>query len=222
MYCESCGSFIPDGQSFCTNCGAPVAAQPAPQPAAAPVAAPAPAPAPAPQAVPVQPVYQQPAYQQTVQPVNVQPVYQQPTYAAPVSNGPVKAGNGAATAGLVFGIITIALFWVPFFNLFTTGICGLLGLIFSIIGLAKKNAGGKPKAIVGLILTIVGSILTVFYYYEIGQTIVSDPSLSREFEEIFEDTAAPEGYTFSEGEFITPDQEYVSGVLHIDGCLVEF
>ena len=114
------------------------------------------------------------------------------------------------------------MFWVPFFNLFTTGICGLLGLIFSIIGLAKKNAGGKPKAIVGLILTIVGSILTVFYYYEIGQTIASDPSLSREFEEIFEDTAAPEEYTFSEGEFITPDQEYVSGVLHIDGCLVEF
>ncbi len=54
MYCESCGNLVPDGQAFCSNCGAAVAqaapaAQPAPAPmAAAPVAAPAPAPAPAP------------------------------------------------------------------------------------------------------------------------------------------------------------------------------
>ena len=49
MYCSSCGSEIKDGQSFCANCGAPVAqpVQPAPQPAAQPV----------------QPVYQQPVQQ---------------------------------------------------------------------------------------------------------------------------------------------------------------
>ena len=33
MYCSSCGSLIKDGQSFCANCGAPVASVlPAPQP----------------------------------------------------------------------------------------------------------------------------------------------------------------------------------------------
>ena len=69
MYCESCGNLVPDGQAFCSNCGAAVAqaapaAQPAPAPmAAAPVAAPAPAPAPAPQPM-VQPQPAQPAYQQ--------------------------------------------------------------------------------------------------------------------------------------------------------------
>ena len=42
MFCESCGSFIPDGQSFCSNCGTPVTNQ-----APAQEAAPAPAPAPA-------------------------------------------------------------------------------------------------------------------------------------------------------------------------------
>ncbi|MBR4914491.1 MAG: zinc-ribbon domain-containing protein, partial [Clostridiales bacterium] len=48
MYCESCGTFVPDGQAFCSNCGAPVSA-PAPAPVAeAPVVAAAPAPAPAP------------------------------------------------------------------------------------------------------------------------------------------------------------------------------
>ena len=51
MYCESCGSFIPDGQSFCTNCGAPVTASAAkPVQAAAPVAAPVAVPAAAPAA----------------------------------------------------------------------------------------------------------------------------------------------------------------------------
>jgi len=46
MYCERCGSFIPEGQKFCGQCGAPAPAQaageeqvhaPAPAPAAAPV-----------------------------------------------------------------------------------------------------------------------------------------------------------------------------------------
>ena len=72
MFCESCGTFIPDGQSFCSNCGTPVAA-PAAAPAEAPVAAAAPAPAPAPApaatpvATPVQPA--QPVYQTPPQPV---------------------------------------------------------------------------------------------------------------------------------------------------------
>ena len=47
-FCEKCGSPL-NGEKFCPNCGAPVAA-PAPAPAPAPVAAPAPAPAPAPAA----------------------------------------------------------------------------------------------------------------------------------------------------------------------------
>ena len=46
MYCNSCGSPIKDGQSFCSNCGVPITphVQPAPQPAVQQV----------------QPVYQQP------------------------------------------------------------------------------------------------------------------------------------------------------------------
>ena len=49
MFCEQCGSFIQDGEVFCTNCGAKatpadIAVQPAPAPAPAPKAAAAPAP----------------------------------------------------------------------------------------------------------------------------------------------------------------------------------
>ena len=251
MYCESCGTFIPDGQAFCSNCGAPVAAvQSAPQPAAQPVAqaAPAPAPqpvaqpvaAPAPQPVPVQPVYQQPAYQQPsyqqpsyqqpasqqqvqpVQPAYQQPVYTQPVTVAPVAAAPAKRSNGAATAGLVFGILTLVFCLIPF--LFWG--FALFGLIFSIIGVAKRNVSGKGKAIAGLILTVVGLIIGIivqeFFWTEVGK------EFNRQWDEAMAtlyDTSYPDNdnsIIFSDGEFTTPDQGYVTGVLHIDGYLVEF
>ncbi|MBR4915426.1 MAG: DUF4190 domain-containing protein, partial [Clostridiales bacterium] len=205
---------------------------------------PAPAPAPAaqpvqpvyqqPQAQPVQPVYQpqQPVYQQPqaqpVQPV-YQPVYQQPIYnQASATNA--KAPNGAATAALVFGIITLVLFWIPFFNIFTTGILGLLGLIFSIVGLAKKNGGGKAKAVVGLVLTIIGIVATIGYYGLVWQTIVTDPSLSQQWDDIWEDTSAKEidnsgnniDGLYIDGDYLNTDNGYVTGVLHIDGYRVDF
>ena len=260
MFCEQCGSLIPDGHSFCSNCGAPVstpaaapspAAAPAPAPApveAAPVvaAAPAPAPAPAPAAQPVQPVYQQPqaqpvqpVYQQAqpVQPVYqqpVQPVYQQPVYQAaqPIyqqNAGTGKRSNGAAVAGLVMGILTLVLFWVPFFNILTTAILGLMGLIFSIVGICKKNASGKAMAIIGLVLTLLGIAGTVGFYGLVAKTIASDPSLSREWEDIWDsvDTSAKDadlnyGDLYIDGDFINTDNNYVTGVLHIDGYRVDF
>ena len=242
MYCESCGSFIPDGQSFCSNCGTPVAKpeqpvvqQAAPAPAPGPAPAPAPiaaapvaaaAPAPAPQPVPVQPVYQQP---QPVQPVYQQPVYQQPVYQQ-IAAKPAKPGNSAATAALVFGILTLVFSWLPIFNVATTGIMGLLGLIFSIVGLAKKGAGGKAKAVVGLVLTILGICATVGFYGFFYNVIITDPSLSQEWDEIWEDTSATVGNNSSidsddlyiDGDFINTENGYVTGVLHIDGYRVDF
>ena len=122
MYCESCGSFINDGEAFCSNCGSP-----APRDSAPAAPSPAPAPAPAPQATvqpiaqPVQtayqpyqqpqyqqPAYQAPAYQQPVQMAQpiYQPVYQQPVIITPINNTRMRV-NVAATVGLVLGIITL-------------------------------------------------------------------------------------------------------------------
>jgi len=136
MFCESCGSFIPDGQSFCSNCGAAAPVQPAPQ--AAPQ--------------PVQPVqqYAQPA----PQPVQSVQQYVQPVVAIPAQP---RKSSGMAIAGLIMGIFALVLCWVPVVN----WILGLLGLIFSIIGIAKKNGGAKGAAIAGLILTILGAILSI-------------------------------------------------------------
>ena len=158
MFCESCGALIPDGQSFCSNCGAAAPVQPAPQAAPQPVqpvqqyAEPAPQPVqqyaqPAPQ--PVQPVQQ---YAQPVQ--QAQPVYVQPVVAIPAQP---RKSSGMAIAGLIMGIFALVLCWVPVVN----WILGLLGLIFSIIGIAKKNGGAKGAAIAGLILTILGAILSI-------------------------------------------------------------
>ena len=127
MFCESCGSSVPDGQAFCSNCGAPVTQA-------------------VPQAAPAQPVYQQPVAQP------VQPVYQ------PVMvQQPVAKSSGMAIAGLIMGIFTVIFCWVPVVGF----ILGVLGLIFSIAGIAKKNGGAKGAAIAGLVLTIIGAIVSV-------------------------------------------------------------
>lgn len=254
MYCESCGSFIPDGQSFCSNCGSPApqaapqpvaqpapqpVAQPAVQPVAQPVAQSIPVAQPVAQSVPVaQPVAQAVPVAQSVpvQPVYQQPVYTQPVYTQPVmvAAAPVKRGNGAATAGLVFGILALVLSWIPGFNIFTTALFGLLGLIFSIVGLVKKNAGGKGKAVAGLILTVLAVIVTIVYYVAIASYLTNELgdldedtvySWLEEFETMdMYDTAFD--YTDSDfyinGDYVTTENGYVSGVLHIDTYSVDF
>ena len=149
MYCESCGSFINDGEAFCSNCGSP-----APRGSAPAAPSPAPAPAPAPQAT-VQPITQpvQTAYQQ--------PQYQQPVIITPIDNR--TRINGAATAGLIFGIINLCTSWIPLLN----GIPAILGLIFSIAGVSKKNAGGKGRAIAGLIMSSVGLFICILIIIEL-------------------------------------------------------
>ena len=88
MFCTNCGTQLPDGSRFCSNCGAPQAAAPA------------------------QPTYQQPAYQQ---PVYQQPAYpQQPMYqqspqrqaatgALLMEAGKVTRYNGGKAVGAVTG-----------------------------------------------------------------------------------------------------------------------
>ena len=174
MFCESCGASIPDGQAFCSNCGAAAPAQATPV-QATPVQA-APAPAPQPVAQPVQPVqqYSQPApqpvqsVQQYAQPVQqAQPVYVQPVVAVPAQP---RKSSGMAIAGLIMGIFTLIFCWVPF----VSWILGLLGLIFSIIGIAKKNCGAKGAAITGLSLTILGAILGIALYGLVLGTSLND------------------------------------------------
>ena len=133
MICKNCGAQIPDGVAFCTNCGCAVEA---PQPAQ----------------------QAQPAYQQPAQPQYQQPAYQQPFQAQPV----YQQSNQAQPNTLVFGILSLALCWVP-----------VLGIIFAAIARSKDKAfvaqGGQLTGAskVGFILGIPGMIFSIFWtvYY---------------------------------------------------------
>jgi hypothetical protein len=109
------------------------------------------------------PQYQAPTYQQpvqTVQPI-YQPVYQQPVIITPIDNR--TRINGAATAGLIFGIINLCTSWIPLLNTLPA----ILGLIFSIVGVSKKDAGGKGRAIAGLIMSSVGLLIVILIVIEL-------------------------------------------------------
>lgn len=81
MFCMNCGTQLPDGSRFCSQCGTPQVVAPAAAPAAQ------------------QPVYpQQPAYQQPVYPQ--QPAYQQPNV-QPAGYAPQQTGALLLEAGKV-------------------------------------------------------------------------------------------------------------------------
>ena len=144
-YCNTCGAEVPDGARFCQNCGAELApsAGGAPMPTAlTPLPPPNP---PAPQAVYgfSPPVYPPPPY----------PVV--PGYAAQ----PAKSGK--AVAGFWLGIVSIPcciLSWVGI-------IIGVLGLIFSLLGLSEaKRLGattGEPPARFGYRHASIGIVCAV-------------------------------------------------------------
>lgn len=140
MYCSSCGSSVNEGQSFCPNCGAPVA-QPAPQPA-------------------VQVQQPKPVAQPVAQPVQ-QPVAQ-PVYAQPVaaSAAHAKKSRGFAIAGFILGLYTLPMSWVIFLNIISV-FTGLAGVIISIIALTKKNGRLKAMAVIGLIMSSLGMIYSI-------------------------------------------------------------
>lgn len=138
MFCEKCGSQIPEGTNVCPNCAA--------------VNNPTPAPAPAPEQV----VYQQAPQQAAPQQVYQQPVYQQ---AAPAANG-----GGVGTVGLICGIVGIVLSVLG--SIMFGLICSTISIILSVVGLIiginmKKQTGkGSSAFVCGLIGLICGIIFT--------------------------------------------------------------
>lgn len=87
-----------------------------------------------------------------------QPPYGEPQpYYAP----PVKQGNGFAVAGIILAILA-----------------PLLGLIFSIIGLAKSGAragAGKALSIVGIVLSLVVSAGGAVAIVKLAHSTAADP-----------------------------------------------
>jgi len=100
-----------------------------------------------------QPYQQQPQYQQPPQQYQQPYQQQQPYYPPPVQAAPT---SGKAIAGLVFGILGLVFFWIPYFNIAILILC-VVGLILC-IGAQKVSPGGVATA--GLVLCIVGLALS--------------------------------------------------------------
>ena len=158
----------------------------------------------------------------------------------PVSNEnsagivPREKTNAATYAGLILGIITVVLSLIPYTYLFFMStvkpllfIPPVLGIILSIIGLLSKQGKSVPKAVAGIILSIIGIVvLLVGYYYFFlpGYT-----NFKKNLEDFVSHSKAmtpgglmDTGYTFEEDSFLDfsyGDCETCS--LHIDSYKIE-
>lgn len=80
--------------------------------------------------------------------------------------------NSLAVAGLILGILSVPLFWLPFFD----QVFALLGLIFSLVGLAqtKKESArqtGRGLAVVGIILSGLGLLMGLAMLLLVGAIV---------------------------------------------------
>ena len=74
--------------------------------------------------------------------------------------------KGLQIAGLVLGVVAICLFYVPIWNICGL-ICGIVGLILSILGKKKAVAAGAGTGLsrAGLICSIIGIVLCVIGFF---------------------------------------------------------
>lgn len=93
----------------------------------------------------------------------------QPTYpqAPDVAMPPKKKGDGLGVAALVLGIVSLALFWVPFLNVVFI-VCGFVGLILGLVGISTSHRG---MSIAGVSLGAAGIVLGIVVNYVVSDTI---------------------------------------------------
>lgn len=80
-----------------------------------------------------------------------------------VSGPTIMPSSGSATAGMVFGIIALLGFWIPFLDFALSG----LAILLSVIGLAQTSGNrlaGRGKAVAGLTLGIIGLLPAILFF----------------------------------------------------------
>lgn len=102
-----------------------------------------------------------PQYTQT--PYGAQQQYNQQNFGQPVKAvvyDAVPDKNGISVGALVCSILGLVFFWVPGLDI----VLCLAGLICAIIAIARGN-GGRGMAITALVLSILGCVLTLIFFY---------------------------------------------------------
>lgn len=138
MHCTCCGTLLPEGANFCTNCGAPAA------------------PAQEPDVNTQEKTTFEPSEGYKAAAAQLPPSYSNPNYGSTVSASLGKT-NGFAIAGFICSLV----FWPMLLSPFTA----IAGLILSIIGLnkAKKTPekNGRGLSIAGIIISALRLVLLV-------------------------------------------------------------
>ena len=140
MFCQNCGTQLPEGVKFCPECGAPVEI--------------------------IDPLRNEPTVEEPV--VAAAPIYEQPVYETPVQQPIVQSSPEAqalSTPILIFGILGLSFACIPYVNflgiIFSAIAKGKVKQFLALGGvLSGKAKVGSILATVGL---IIGIILTVIF-----------------------------------------------------------
>lgn len=75
-------------------------------------------------------------------------------------------------AALVMGIVSCCLFWIPYVNTVCLLMC-IAGIILSAISMKKARAAGVSSgiAVAGLVVSIVGLVLSFLFFFIYGAAI---------------------------------------------------
>lgn len=95
------------------------------------------------------------------------PPPQPPPPPPPPGYGP--PANGLAIAGMVVGIVSIALFWLTLFDLPVA----IVGLILSIVGLTRSNqlgGTGRSMAVAGIVTSVIGFVAALVFLLAVAAT----------------------------------------------------
>jgi hypothetical protein len=97
--------------------------------------------------------------------------YQGPGYGYP----PARPTSGMCVTGMVLGILAVVGFWVPFGGI----IVGLLGLIFSIVGMRQARYQGRSgfgMGVTGLVCSLVSlipSVILLVLFFSVAASCVA-------------------------------------------------
>ena len=136
MFCQNCGTLLPEGVKFCPECGAPVEI--------------------------TEPVRDMPTVEEPV--VAAAPIYEQPVYETPVQQPIVQSSPEAqalSTPILIFGILGLSFACIPYVNFLGIIFSAIAKKkVKQFLGLGGVLSG---KAKVGSILATVGLIIGIIF-----------------------------------------------------------
>ncbi len=77
-----------------------------------------------------------------------------------------KDGKTLSIIGLVLGIVSLVLFWCPYWNILGL-VAGIVGIILSVKGKKEATEAGVPTgmATAGLVLSIIGAALSLIGFF---------------------------------------------------------